>query len=89
MILEMLNNLPENAIKELREHHPEKNENFVSAMVALTDIATAMLRESPEFRKAFARAHEEFLKHPESKSTIETAIQAQREFGPNFEKLLN
>ncbi|WP_198006897.1 hypothetical protein [Desulforamulus reducens] len=85
----MFSKLPENAIKELREHHPEKNEGFIQATVALTDIATNMLRESPEFRRAFAKIHEEFLKYPESRSTIEQALQAQKEFGPNPNTVLN
>ncbi|GAB6180436.1 hypothetical protein JCM14036_17550 [Desulfotomaculum defluvii] len=89
MILEMFSNLSENAMIELRDNHPEKNEKIVHAMVALTDIATNMLKESPEFRRAFARVHEEFLRYPESKSTIEQALSAQREFGPSLNNLLN
>lgn len=81
MLLEMLSNLPENTIKELKEHHLEKNEHVINTVIALTDIATDMLRESPEFRKAFARIHEEFLKHPESQTTIEQAINAKKQFG--------
>lgn len=83
MIFEALSNLPESAVKELRERHPEKNQHIINTVVAMTDIATDMLRESPEFRRAFARIHEEFLRHPESRSTIEQALQAQKQYGPD------
>ena len=82
MIFDMLSNLPENAMKELKERHPEKNQHIVNTIVAMTDIGVDMLKESPEFRKAFARIHNEFLKYPESRETIEQAIKAQKEFGP-------
>lgn len=82
MILEMLSNLPE---KELKERHPEKNPHFVKAVVAMTDIAHEMIKESPEFREAFARVHAEFLKYPESRSTIEEAFNAQRTFAPDVD----
>ena len=84
MILDFLSQLPENAAQEFKDSHPEKNEHMVKTMIALTDMATNMLRESPEFRQAFARAHEEFLKFPESKTTIERAMHAQQEFGPKM-----
>lgn len=82
MIFDMLSNLPENAMKELKERQPEKNQHFINTIVAMTDIGVDMLRESPEFRRAFARIHNEFLKYPESRETIEQALQAQKQFGP-------
>ena len=82
MIFDMLSNLSEDAMKELRERHPEKNQHIVNTIIAMTDIGVDMLRESPEFRRAFARIHNEFLKYPESQETIEQALRAQKEFGP-------
>lgn len=79
MILDLLGNLPESALKELKERHPEKNEHFVKSMIALTDIGTRMLQESPEFRQAFARIHLEFLKYPESKTLLKKAAELYNE----------
>lgn len=77
MIFEMLSSLPENTVNELRERHPEKN--HINMVAAMTDIAIDMLRESPEFRRAYARIHVEpaTVPIPETGTSRQSPFQAE------------
>lgn len=83
VIIDFISGMAEDTLQKIKKD-PEKYRNFISAAVAVLDTSTEMLKESPEFRRAFARVHSEFLRYPESRETIEQAFQAQQEFVPDF-----
>ena len=76
MFMELLSNMANFSAREMKQAHPEKYQNFVEAVINLTEISVELIRQSPEFREAFARVHNEFLKYPESKATIKEAMGA-------------
>lgn len=84
MFMEVFASLSNFSPQKIRHSDPEKYNSFVQSAVNLTEIGVELLRESPEFREAFARIHNEFLKYPESRSTIEQAYSAQQYFAPQI-----
>lgn len=83
MILEMMSGFMENAVKELQEAQPAKREEFMQMALSLFQFSTQILKESPEFRRAFAAVHTEFFKYPESQPTISQIFKAEKEFVQN------
>ena len=67
-------------LNELKNSDPKEYDETLKAFIAATEVGIQMLKESQEFRKAFAKIHAEFLKHPESKEVIEKALEANNEF---------
>ncbi|GAB6100090.1 hypothetical protein JCM16358_19690 [Halanaerocella petrolearia] len=61
-------------LKKMEESEPEKYDESLEMILLLTEIATHFLKESKEFREAFAEIHAEFLKYPESRQVIEESI---------------
>lgn len=70
-------------LNKMKESDPEKYDQTLKMTLAVTEVGIHFLQESPKFRQAFARIHNEFLKCPESKSTIELAIESGHKFGEN------
>lgn len=83
MLMELISNMANFSAREMRQAHPEKYHNFVEAVINLTEMTVDLIRESPEFRESFARVHNEFLKYPESRATIEEAMGAYRIYTSN------
>lgn len=69
MLEEMMAAMASDKIKELKDD-PTKHEEFVKMIIMASELGTELLKESPEFRKAFARIHTEFFKYPECQETI-------------------
>jgi len=67
-------------LNELKNSDPKEYDETLKAFIAATEVGIQMLKESQEFRKAFAKIHAEFLKYPESKEVIEKALEANNEF---------
>ncbi|MBO8137443.1 MAG: hypothetical protein H0Z40_04840 [Desulfotomaculum sp.] len=84
MMMELLSSLTNFSVQDLKNKDPDKYQDIIKLSVNLTNMGIEMLRESPEFRESFARIHNEFLKYPESRSTIEHAYQAQQHFAPHL-----
>lgn len=55
---------------------PSKHEEMVKMAIASTNFVTELLKDSPEFRQAFARAHTELFRHPECQETIQAIKRA-------------
>lgn len=79
MLINMLASISDEALKKLKEANPEERQNMARMAAEFLTLSTQLLKESPEFRSAFALIHSEFLKYPESGDTIRQAIHAQRE----------
>jgi hypothetical protein len=69
MLQEYLTILTTHKLEELRKD-PAKHEEFLKMTIASTNLVTELLKDSAEFRKAFAAAHTELFKHPECQETI-------------------
>jgi hypothetical protein len=82
MMLDFLTALADGGIKKLQSTDPKDREHLISMMVTALDLGTELMRESPEFRRAFARVHEEFLHYPESRGSLEEGLRAYERFGP-------
>ncbi|ADL11678.1 hypothetical protein [Acetohalobium arabaticum] len=67
-------------LNELKESDPEEYNKTVKAFIAATEVGIKILKESPEFRQAFAEIHAEFLKYPEAKKVIKKAQETNEEF---------
>ena len=67
-------------LKKMKEGNPEKYDQTEEMMVLLAEIATHFLKESPEFRKKFAKIHAKFLEYPESKQVIEKSVSAYDQY---------
>lgn len=80
MLVNMLTGFTGEAIKKIKESTPEERQNIAKMAAEFLDLSTVLLRESPEFRSAFARIHTEFFRYPESGETIRQALIAEREF---------
>ena len=80
MIMDMAMNIMENLIKEIKTAEPEQREHFTKSAVTLLEISLETLKISPEFRQAFGMVHSEFLKHPESRDTLEQGAKAYSEY---------
>lgn len=55
---------------------PEKYDKVLQMTLKATELGIVYLRESREFREAFARIHAEFFKYPESREFIKAALNA-------------
>lgn len=73
-------------LNELKNSNPEEYDETLKMFVAATKVGIQFLKESPEFREAFAEIHAEFLKHPECKQVIEEAFEANNKFELNQPK---
>ncbi|MBM7624994.1 hypothetical protein [Sporohalobacter salinus] len=69
-------------LNELKESDPKKYDETVKAFIAATKAGTKILKESPEFRKAFAQIHAEFVKYPEAQEVIKAAQKNNKDFLP-------
>ncbi|MGI6092697.1 MAG: hypothetical protein GX348_07700 [Veillonellaceae bacterium] len=69
MLEELMTSMATDKLAELKKD-PTKHEEFVRMVVSALDMSTELLKESPEFRQAFARVHTEFFKYPECQETI-------------------
>jgi TRAP-type C4-dicarboxylate transport system substrate-binding protein len=67
-------------LNKLKESNPEEYDETIKAFIAATEVGINFLKESPEFRKAFAKIHKEFLKYPECREVIEAGLQANEKF---------
>ncbi len=76
ILTEFSASLMEKELSKIKEADPEKYHQTLKMFMAAVDVGIHFLKESPEFREAFAHIHNEFLKYPESKSTIKEAIEA-------------
>ncbi|SKA01008.1 hypothetical protein [Selenihalanaerobacter shriftii] len=65
-------------LNQLKESDPKKYDETLKLFIVAAEVGTKMLKESPKFRKVFAEIHAEFLKYPESKEVIETALNANK-----------
>ena len=80
MILDQAMNVMEKLIKEIKDSEPEKRDHFIKSAITLLEISTEAMKMSPEFRKAFAMVHAEFLKYPECRETLEFGIDAYENY---------
>lgn len=69
MLEEFMTALAANKLEDLKKD-PAKHDEMVRMIIATMDMSTELLKESAEFRKAFARVHTEFFKYPECQETI-------------------
>lgn len=69
MLQELMTSMTADKLNELKKD-PAKHEEFVRMIVSALDMSTELLKESAEFRQAFARVHTEFFKYPECQETI-------------------
>jgi len=81
MLINMLSGITDEAIKKMKGANPEERQRIARITAEFLDLGIQLLRESPEFRSAFARIHTEFLKFPESGETIQQAIIAEKKLG--------
>jgi hypothetical protein len=63
-------------LDKIKEADPEKYNQTLNMFLAAVNVGIHFLEESLEFREAFARIHNEFLKYPECRSTIKQALKA-------------
>lgn len=70
MLQELMTKLTADKLEELK-NDPAKHQEMVRMAIASTNFVTQLLKDSPEFRKAFARAHTELFRHPECQETIQ------------------
>jgi len=75
-ISEKGNYIANNYLEVLLKKNPKELDEMTNLINNMTEIAIHLLRESPEFRRQFARIHSEFLKYPESREVIEDSIKA-------------
>lgn len=69
--------LMEKIAAEIKKAEPEKRDHFLKSSLYFFEIAMEALKESPEFREAFARVHMEFLNYPEyANQVIAKSIEA-------------
>lgn len=80
MLLDTATGILEKLVKEIRETDPAKRDHLVKSATMLLGISTEALKDNPEFRRAFAMVHSEFLKYPECADTLEQGIKAYREY---------
>ena len=57
--------LMEKIAVSIKNAAPEQRNHFLKSTLILVDVAMEALKESPEFREAFAKVHMEFLNYPE------------------------
>ncbi|MPM43634.1 hypothetical protein SDC9_90311 [bioreactor metagenome] len=69
MLEELMTSMTADKLKELKKD-PAKHEELVRLVVSALDMSTELLKDSVEFRQAFARVHTEFFKYPECQETI-------------------
>lgn len=73
MNVHILKELTVHKLRELKNSEPEQHQYLVNSIVEMAGIATEILKNSPEFRRQFAKIHAEFLKYPECKEVIDEA----------------
>ncbi|MCL6478531.1 MAG: hypothetical protein K6T65_08940 [Peptococcaceae bacterium] len=81
ILIDILAGITEETIKKMREAGPEERRSMAQLFSEMLDLSTELLKESPELRRAFSRAHAEFLKYPQCAGTIRQALEAYKEFG--------
>lgn len=75
MLQELMTMFTASKLEELK-NHPAKHEEMVRLAIASTNFVTQLLKDSPEFRRAFAQAHTELFRHPECQETIQAIKKA-------------
>ena len=75
MLTELMVEMTHKKLEKLKKD-PNKHKELVEAIISFTDFATELLKDSPEFRTAFARIHSQFLQYPECRSVIQDAATA-------------
>ena len=75
LITEFSSGLANKELKKMKENDPEKYQQTIKMFTNAAELGIHFLRESEEFREAFARIHNEFLDYPEAKTTIKKAIE--------------
>ena len=69
--------LMEKIAVSIKNAAPEQRNHFLKSTLILFDVAMEALKESPEFREAFAKVHMEFFIFPEySNHVIAICIKA-------------
>ncbi len=79
LITEISSGLASKKLEKMKEEDPEKYQQTIKFFTNAAELAVHFIRESKEFREAFARVHNEFLNYPECRSTIEKAIEKGKE----------
>lgn len=84
MFLEQGMAMMEKIASALKNSEPEKRDHFLKSALILFDVALEALKNSPEFREAFAKVHMEFLNYPEyANQVISKSIKAYEEYKNN------
>lgn len=79
MLTELMVEMTQKKLEELKKD-PRKHEELVETIIGFTDLATELIKENPDFRKAFARIHSQFLQYPECIPVIRDALTAYRRY---------
>mgnify|MGYP006276202251 CR=1 FL=1 len=80
LITEFSSGLANKELKKMKENDPEKYQQTIKMFSNAAELGIHFLRESKEFREAFARIHNEFMNYPESESTIKKAIEKGKQY---------
>lgn len=82
MLNQIFTNISEEVLERMKDSTPEDKQRMSKIAAEFTNMTMQLLKESPEFRDAFARIHAELFNYPESEIVIRHAIKAYGEFTP-------
>jgi hypothetical protein len=74
LITELSSGLANQELKKMKKSDPKKYQQTIDLFTNAAELGVHFLQESKEFREAFAKIHNEFLKYPECRSTVKKAI---------------
>ncbi len=81
MLTEFSSTMANKKLRNIKNSDPEEYEEVLKMFLTASEVVIHFLHESPEFRDAFSRVHNEFMKYPECRASIEQALEAYQKYG--------